>query len=428
MTLRKTETEMSVADLEARIAKLSVEIDVQKDVLKKLEQDKVLAQRQLNTMRDPVARLPFEISSEIFVQSLAPFPKPGASHVPMLLLNICNGWSAIALSTPTLWAAMHIASPCSEGIEELLLVWIEPARNRPLSILLDGCLDESAAAIVWRHGRLLNHLEIDPDGFSDYTRINLFGDVTPGPLPLLETLTIRNSNWDTAPEFSGPQVLELLRLTPNLDECILDGIHPVCDLEAIAEVHAIPNLRRLMFGAHGRCPDSDDDLLRYLTLPALQTLHLSMRYGSADDLFSFLQRSSPPLQDLVIGEAWGPIDLVRLHECLTLMPSLTRFELWGGSHVFVPDFLSALTDSTLLLNLRSLILHLDAHNITDSFWMTLLRALSARRTQLQMVNIGLTDLKPSRKPAGSLLDEFRGLVADGMQINITADKSNLMHD
>ncbi|KAJ7853706.1 hypothetical protein B0H14DRAFT_3653704, partial [Mycena olivaceomarginata] len=93
-----------------RIAKLDTEIESQKELLKKLERDKSLAQRQLNAARDPVARLPLEISSEIFVQSLAPFPEPGALHAPMLR-NICNAWSDIALSTPELWAAIHINFP-----------------------------------------------------------------------------------------------------------------------------------------------------------------------------------------------------------------------------------------------------------------------------------------------------------------------------
>ncbi|KAJ7328970.1 hypothetical protein DFH08DRAFT_654486, partial [Mycena albidolilacea] len=94
-----------------RIAKIDTEIELQKEPLKKLERDKSLAQRQLNAARDPVARLSLEISSEIFVQTLAPFPEPGALHAPMLLRNICNAWSDIALSTPELWAAIHINFP-----------------------------------------------------------------------------------------------------------------------------------------------------------------------------------------------------------------------------------------------------------------------------------------------------------------------------
>ncbi|KAJ7302070.1 hypothetical protein DFH08DRAFT_723533, partial [Mycena albidolilacea] len=92
-------------ELRARIVELDTEIRRQRDseVLKDLECDRSLVRRQLNARIDPVARLPVEISSEIFIQSLPPFPQPGAIHIPMLLLNICNTWRDIALSTPSFW-------------------------------------------------------------------------------------------------------------------------------------------------------------------------------------------------------------------------------------------------------------------------------------------------------------------------------------
>jgi hypothetical protein len=93
-------------ELRARVAELDTEILRQRDseVLKDLERDRSLVRRQLNALIDPVARLrlPVEISSEIFIQSLPPFPQPGAIHIPMLLLNIYNTWRNIALSTPSL--------------------------------------------------------------------------------------------------------------------------------------------------------------------------------------------------------------------------------------------------------------------------------------------------------------------------------------
>ncbi|KAJ7748784.1 hypothetical protein DFH07DRAFT_713969, partial [Mycena maculata] len=64
-------------------------------------------QREVLAVHDPLARLPLEISSEIFLQCLPPLPEPGAHHVPMLFLNICNAWTSIALSTPALWASIH---------------------------------------------------------------------------------------------------------------------------------------------------------------------------------------------------------------------------------------------------------------------------------------------------------------------------------
>ncbi|KAJ7788795.1 hypothetical protein B0H13DRAFT_1676394, partial [Mycena leptocephala] len=94
---------MSVQELRARIDKLSTEIVLQRRLLEKLEKDKSLVQRQLNSVLDPVARFPLEISSEIFLCCLPPLPEAAAHHFPMLLLKICNAWTSIALSTPALW-------------------------------------------------------------------------------------------------------------------------------------------------------------------------------------------------------------------------------------------------------------------------------------------------------------------------------------
>ncbi|KAJ6558227.1 hypothetical protein B0H19DRAFT_132460 [Mycena capillaripes] len=127
-----------VQELRARIAKLSAEIELHKDVLKKLEQDKSLVQRQLNAVLDPVAQLPLEISSEIFLQSLPILPKPGLNNVPMLLLNICSAWTDIALSTPDLWTAINITFPSAEGSEDGARTWLQRAGNCPLSISLVG--------------------------------------------------------------------------------------------------------------------------------------------------------------------------------------------------------------------------------------------------------------------------------------------------
>ncbi|KAJ6482996.1 hypothetical protein DFH09DRAFT_990945, partial [Mycena vulgaris] len=102
---------MSVKELELRIDNLSTEIDRQKEVLKHLESSRSATQRQLNTIRDPMARLPLEVSSEIFMQSLPARPGPQASDAPLLFLNICNAWVDIALSTPALWAAIHVDKP-----------------------------------------------------------------------------------------------------------------------------------------------------------------------------------------------------------------------------------------------------------------------------------------------------------------------------
>ncbi|KAJ7774955.1 hypothetical protein B0H16DRAFT_1263680, partial [Mycena metata] len=125
---------MSVQEVQARITNLTAEIERQRDILDQLERSRTVAYRQLNAIRDPVARLPLEISSEIFLQCLSLSPRPPADPrvAPMLLLNICNAWTNIALSNPALWAAVCMRYPC----DELLQIWLQRARGYPLSVTL----------------------------------------------------------------------------------------------------------------------------------------------------------------------------------------------------------------------------------------------------------------------------------------------------
>ncbi|KAJ7486697.1 hypothetical protein FB451DRAFT_1126954, partial [Mycena latifolia] len=100
---------MSIPELQARIEALSADIDTyintrrQNAVLVDLERRKSAAQRALNALRDPVARLPLELSSAIFVQCLPESKEPSANDAPMLFLNVCNAWTDIALATHALW-------------------------------------------------------------------------------------------------------------------------------------------------------------------------------------------------------------------------------------------------------------------------------------------------------------------------------------
>ncbi|KAJ7876571.1 hypothetical protein B0H13DRAFT_1452941, partial [Mycena leptocephala] len=83
-------------------------------VIKQLENSKSATQRQQNNIRDPVARLPLEHSSEIFRLCLPPFstrPTLGAHNISMLLLDVCNTWTDIARATPALWSGIHLVIP-----------------------------------------------------------------------------------------------------------------------------------------------------------------------------------------------------------------------------------------------------------------------------------------------------------------------------
>ncbi|KAJ7457988.1 hypothetical protein B0H11DRAFT_1873461 [Mycena galericulata] len=319
---------MSVEELEERIAKISTDIELQKAVLRKLEHSKILVQRQLNSVRDPVARLPLEISSEIFIQCLPPLPvPPGARHVPMLLLNICNAWSDIALSTPALWAGILLRFPYTEGFREFVGTWLGRARNHPLSVSLSSSFRGGVDPVIWQYGQQLKHLEVcyekEDDEDSD-TDSDILGFTSPVPLPLLETLTIRGSL--ESPPYRIFRIVKLLHLTPNLVECVFNCTRLVDSVDDIHPTLVLPNLRQLMVG-NADSPHSDDGILKHLTLPQLESLSVGMYEVSVGDILSFLERSSPPLRKLVMGDAFDDLNL--LDDCLRRVPTLMCLGLCG---------------------------------------------------------------------------------------------------
>ncbi|PPQ95683.1 hypothetical protein CVT26_008335 [Gymnopilus dilepis] len=58
----------------------------------------------------PIRRLPDDILSEIFYQCIHSHRNPlmSASEAPVLLTRICSRWRSVALSSPELWARLHI--------------------------------------------------------------------------------------------------------------------------------------------------------------------------------------------------------------------------------------------------------------------------------------------------------------------------------
>ncbi|KAJ7682359.1 hypothetical protein DFH06DRAFT_293086 [Mycena polygramma] len=423
-----------VAELRARIEALSSEITVQQQLLRNLERDKSLVQRQLNAALDPVARFPLEISSEIFLQTLSSVPKRSSVHkAPMLLLNVCSAWTNIALSTPALWTVIHIDCPGSEGYEEGLQKWLQRAGSRPLSVSLHGKFcDNSVAALVREYGRQFKHLDI----LCELQEEDMM-DIIPGfgletidpvavgklePLALLETLTIRGAGSDQQ-TFSGPQISALLDLAPNLIECTFHDMCLVSDgSENIASNLVLPALRRMTFGGPeirpGRFRFSDDQVLKLLTLPAVQTLRLPLRNLSWNDLLTFLKRSSPPLKELIIEYAPNS---VTLPECLHLVPTLQHFEVFSMGTSLLYGFLTALAHSPSLVpdlhSLRIINFYMSGAVEPGPCWELLLRVLSSRST-IRTVYIGYEPRYPDLGPAAAILDALGEMVMGGLQIYI----------
>ncbi|KAJ7666658.1 hypothetical protein DFH06DRAFT_1184409 [Mycena polygramma] len=179
--------------LQARIDQFSAEIELQKEVLKQLELSRIYVQRQINAIRDPMARLPLELSSEIFVQCLPlelehRSPKVDGGTAPMLLTNVCHAWAAIAISTPALWAGIHVEHPRVD----ILAVWLQRAQNHPLSISLHDSFDNDVAAILGQHAKQLKHLRV----FEEQLRVDFDTLAGLDTFSCLESLMIEAKELD----------------------------------------------------------------------------------------------------------------------------------------------------------------------------------------------------------------------------------------
>ncbi|KAJ7016285.1 hypothetical protein C8F04DRAFT_1163187 [Mycena alexandri] len=415
----------SIPELEALVGKLSADIELQKDVLKQLERSKSAAQRQLNATRDPLTCLPLEISSEIFFQCLPPgplHPRPGARTPPLLLLNICNSWTDIALYTPALWSSIYLDFP---GVQ-VLQSWLERARNHALTISLTRSLNRNIGAIVARYAEQLKHLEIYDDD------LKLGSLIAIGSFPCLETLTIGclPDDEEDLNDFSLAQILGLLKcLAPNLVECTFHNISTYFDHTTL-EVLMLPRLRYLKFGEPTDLRTLDSvEILPYLTLPALETLFLPMIGVANQVLLTFLERSSAPLQKLVL--AGNDSTFVELEDCLRLASSLESLELYTNRITVVHDLLAALANSptNLLPNIRCLKIQ-QFPTLDVPSYPIILRLLTLRRTQIVSFTLRGSSRKFGKlsqlKPSSEVRDGLRQLAAGGMEIYIGSEGQNLM--
>ncbi|KAJ7664337.1 hypothetical protein DFH06DRAFT_250399 [Mycena polygramma] len=413
---------MSVEELQARIDKYEVDI-------KGLENRKRATQRQLNAIRDPVARLPVELSSEIFLHCLPQQRKPDSCTAPMLLLSVCNTWTDIVLSTPALWSTIYLDFPGAD----ILKAWLQRARSYPLSIHLHRSLDHSVATVLNQYATRLRSLEIHEEALDASVVENL------GTFPRLQVLTVGSLVDEDEFEDDDDDVVVnhltistgILRMAPNLVQCTIRGAELYPDSYSGGQL-ILPSLRCLKVGDNitNLCHfDDDDDILRHVSLPALETLFLSLSRITGTDFLRFLERSLPPLQRLVLGQGCMFLDFIELDRCLRVVPSLKELELVGKATLFLEDFLSALAVDELsqfLPNLRSLRIQQFKYSDTEraASYQTVLRALSARR---QLVSFTYqTEYGAPDEPGPDIHAALRQLVEHGMEIYIGTRARNFI--
>ncbi|KAJ7502540.1 hypothetical protein B0H11DRAFT_1989032 [Mycena galericulata] len=145
-----------------RVRRLGEEIAELQKTIDKLAQERDELEVYVDAHRaliSPFRRLPLDIIQTIFVACMPTHRNcvMSATEPPVLLGRICSAWRTISLSTPRLWASLHIVEPTAPRgltpsvlLEEKLVqrlettrTWLGRSGQCPLSISLEGAGNRS---------------------------------------------------------------------------------------------------------------------------------------------------------------------------------------------------------------------------------------------------------------------------------------------
>ncbi|KAJ6485227.1 hypothetical protein DFH09DRAFT_1377898 [Mycena vulgaris] len=340
----------------------------------------------------------------------------------MVFLNICQLWTNIALSTPSLWTAVQIDSPAAKTFDQLFETWIRRARSLPISLSLTGPWNERVQASVKQHAHRLEDLQLDIESEEIFEHL---GKAKFSCLRALKLVAIPQDIIQRLMYFRDSDTcVEMLRAAPGLVECDFVNLYyedsPWFHHQAPLLTHTSLHHLRLGDPQHS----NSACILQQLTLPSLQTLLISHFDISPDDLVSFLERSSPPLESLKIdmGNVREPHVIAA---CLRLVRSLSDLVLLYPELHNLDVILAS--DQKILPNLRNLTIWGYFDHPTQ--YQTLISLITARRasrhSQLQSFRL-ITTHSSSYAPNTETVAALRQLVEDGMVIHIGPENGNLI--
>ncbi|KAK7000347.1 hypothetical protein R3P38DRAFT_1845059 [Favolaschia claudopus] len=298
----------------------------------------------------------WELQSKIFVHCLRFDEYEGALRpdpklAPLLVSNVCHLWRDIALCTPELWAPLRMeGSPRGANCSQLYGIWLQRSHPFPVSLTLEyhSELAEGVGHLIdWSARRVEEvSLLLLADPHDEYRIPQL-------PFQSLKRLNI--TVLDQKP-FNVYDWIHSMLMSPGLLYCtfsasfsqyVVGGDFMPFTLAALKELRLKKRPSSFQVLANPTI------LLRYLTLPALESLHIHCSItlpNAVSDFSDFIVRSSPPLRSLVID----PVDLVRhpTAEYLSAVPTLETLTLSTSDWVSVLDRLA--TDPAFLPNLEHL--------------------------------------------------------------------------
>ncbi|KAJ7852816.1 hypothetical protein B0H14DRAFT_3865995 [Mycena olivaceomarginata] len=360
----------TASGLRTRLQHIDAEICQLENSLQSLREARTGVLNELRSLIYPVLSLPFEITSQIFLHCLPKRledsirPYPSLDEAPLVFTRVCRDWRTVAISTSTLWNHVRIELDSDDGpghIDSkwvaLLDLWLQRSQPQPLSLTLSNWSytepDEALLGVLDRQSRRWRNITFKLP-FNHFSRFEEHAS-----LPLLERLTLSAHG---SPDIINPILAfrhapilrHLLELTPNIVSCVLDVQY---DSHLVALRSPLMSLRTFTFSGPAAW-----GLLRYITMPALQTLDLSrcpLDSRNFTQVAQFVKRSACQLCALKIYVR-GIFAGQTIH-LLHLLPSLTALglilaEAETGTAIF-QEFIKSGHSSIMLPRVESISVH-----------------------------------------------------------------------
>ncbi|KAJ6524734.1 hypothetical protein DFH09DRAFT_1286319 [Mycena vulgaris] len=398
------------------------------------------------TMVSPARRLPEDIIRDVFMACLPSHRNPFiiSNDSPLLLCQICRDWRRLALSTPRLWAAVHVVvpdEPKAQVLAGLLKDWLSRSGVLPLSISVvfsRVCTREDDAVatlgLLTSFSRRWGNIQFE---FPNHGYFAAFANLCPDDVPMLQRIVVhglgRSFSWGQLDDLVDsykfltfldtpslrrvsigyiPELYKLPLPWANLSELVVDNELIPCDA-AIAILRQCPaleicalsidpwipttNVQESIFLPHlrfltisGELQSTAGSLFTVLDVPNLRSLTYSQQSWLGYTLpFSPLLAGSLEHFSLTVMELPGDVHM--LSECLAAMPLLQDLELVITArsretlnHEYVVEQLTPSRNgpaSVLCPVLQSLVLIGLNETVSDDALLQLVRGRTSSRPQ-----------------------------------------------